>query len=1513
MFKKIFFTLLILAVLTFGGLSVYVSTIDWNLHKNKIAQQFEEISGKKIVFEGPVSLSFFPSPYLSAKDIKIYNKTGENTTQPLASIQEMVTDLALVPLIKGNFVIKNMSLIKADILVEFMKNGKLNWYSEISDIQRDKLDTVEVSLNSVLLEDASAHIINDGLGIDVNLQNLNAEITAESLFGPYRIDGNFVKDNNPAGFALNLGTLSENFATSLNLVLTHPTTESYARFDGTMLSSNKEIKGNFIVESKRPSNFINELTNQVILPAEFNYPLACSIELITNDQQIDLSSFVIKYGDNTTGAGNVIIPLIANTDEHKRKIEVSFEMTDLDLMPIIGIIKEQLKKYDNNQTSYTPYYDFDLIADIKAVKANLNNQPVRNFNLSADLINDVFTIKNMSGLLSGDTDVSINGDIYESEEVLTYNFNVKAISQDFLKFLEQINITPKTYAQATYRNASANFTVSGNLNKINITPLNFTLDKTNIFGNMGIIRDARNGLLINLDADNINFDNYIPALTAEEKELPLNEKIKVILNKLAFLNKVDIEADLKLGIGIYSGSSFEKSAVKFTSDQNIVKIENLNIENINDALFNLSGEISDIANIPHFKNVKYFFKTSKMEKFMKKISFKIPAIRFMEDTQNVNMKGIITGDISNINIKAITSLDKLSSVYSGRLYGVDNQLNYKGNLEFRSPDFVDFVNRLGYNYKPQNVTANIFTFKGDVEGNYNRWNAKNIDAFIGSNNFKGEISVVNDGYPQVTATLHANKFEFDRFIYNPESLSVRQVKKTKTIDTAINFLKQPTFDATKIDYEIYKKFDLSGKFSADVFSIQNFDFSNAAADLDIKQGVINIKNITAQSGEAPIKADLTFDINSTENVKGFFEITDYELSKIGGKRYEFLSGKATGNIQFEAPATSMTDFIKGLKGTASLDLIDAKFKGWNLLAIEEDIRHRTHSDNLYDMLRTNLQNGESLFYRIVSDFDIKDGIVSIVNALLETEQSKVNVLGSANLADWTVASDFSLTFNQLKDKIVPIEYNWTGSLNNPNLVINSSALKNKYDSYWEKVRIEKEIAEKARLKDLQERMSLAQEKVSSISEFLESKILPRYKKYSQLSSNVTTRGKYKSINIIAQDMKMQLEDLQQRAKKDFGDEDITVTNAKTEVFESQLDGLVRELDETYITDIKNLSNDIYKNIDNVYANSLKKGINYQNTLDTYVKRLIEIKSLIILDNEPQSADYKNKIETSLRNVADLHNNAQSLINEINSSNEIINLDINYQKIKEILEKTDKEILELNTSMEDLFEYAKNIVRMEEDEAAKKQKALEAAQEGSPLPKEKEEPKKAIITGENSKPKSKIIIVEKGQPVNDINLEDKNKTTIDNERQSENQPLLIKSDDTKAVLNENTSDIIKKSVRSPFTTTEKKGSVQIVNKEETAKKEEIDNRQDAEVLIEAATTQTVIKDEKEPKIETKPIIRAIDNTVAYRSKMATSGIITKPASSRNKHKTVEDTEKTESFLRVLTGAEIVSEGTITKSK
>ena len=1455
MVKKIFFILILIVALAFGGLSVYVSTIDWNLHKNKIAQQFEEISGKKSIFEGPVSLSFLPSPYLSAKDIKIYNTSGEDADKPLAVINEMVTDLALGPLIKGNFVIENMTLLNAKILISFLSDGKLNWYSEITDFQKDKLDTVDVALNSVLLKDASVEILNTGLGLDITLQNLNAEVTAESLFGPYRIDGNFVKDGNPAGFALNLGTLSESFATSLNLVLTHPTTESYARFDGSMLSSNKEIKGNFIVESKKPSDFINSLTNQVILPTEFNYPLAASIELITNERQIDLSSFIIKYGDNTAGAGNVLIPLIPNPNEEKRKIEAFFEMTDLDLMPIIGMLKEQFKKIDNSESKYTPYYDFDLITDIKAVKANFNNQIVRNFNFSADLINDVFTIKNLSGLFAGDTDISLKGNIFESEQKLTYKFNIDALSQDFLKFLYLIKLKPAVYAQSTYRNASLNFGLEGNLKQIKLSPFNFTMDKTSIDGIVGLTRNERNNLFVSLNIDNVNLDNYFPYLNEEEKKLPFNDRLKLVLNKFNFLNSHDITANIKLDLGIYNGVALQKSALKLLTDKDTIKIEKLYIENINDAVLLVSGNINNIGDIPHFKNIKYAFKTSKFKDFAEKLSLNLPQIKLISEAKDINTKGIFSGDTNNINIKAVTSLDKLSSVYAGQLFNADGKLNYRGNIEFRYPDFVEFVNRIGYNYSPQYMATNIFTFKSNIKGNSTDWTANEVDAFIGSNNFKGNLSVTTNEYPKIVADLYANKFEFDRFIYNPESLKVKQIKKTKTIDTSLNFLKRPTYDNVKIDYSLYKTFELSGKFRADTFTIDGYNFENAQSDVLIKQGAINIKNIYANQENASVKGNIAIDINSSPNIKATIDLSDFEIAGTGGKKYAFTNGLLNANIKFNAPATSIENFIKGLSGSAFIKATNLDFKGWDLYAIEEDIKDRTRSDDLYEMLRTNLQSGETAFYNSTANFEIKNGNITIKDIKMENNQAVVTSKGNVNLLDWEVNADFNLEFNLLKDRIVPIEYQWTNSLNNPNLVINSSALKNKYDSYWEKIRLENEAAEKARIKDLTDRMKLAQDIVSKLKDELDKDILPKVKEYAKTSANITSKSKYESSLVLANDILSQLIQMQNISKQDITDEQITDINAKTEVFGSELATIKREIDEHHTTDLKVLAEDSYLLVKNTYNNSLNKGINYQDTLNNYAKRLIDINSLVILDNEPQVADYKNKIETSLRNIADLHNKSLDSKNDVENSKNIKNLELQHNILKEYLEKINEEMSNLNLAMQELFDYAKKIVREEEDIAIKKQEELKALQEEKEKEENTEENKDNFTKQESES--SKILIIEEG----DIS---KHKENIEPET---NKPLLIKTDG-------------QPSARVPFTTTTVNGS----------------------------STNIVLQ--KPVEVETVET-----NTVSYRPKIAPSGTITKPKSSKDNSKTTIDNSDLSStqLLKPLTGKEISSGGTITKQK
>ena len=192
--KKVLLIFGVVLALAAGGIFVYISTIDWNQHKDKIAAQFNDITGKRVVFEGPVSFSLLPSPYLTATDIKVYNPEGEESDKPLATIKRLIANLALGPLLQGNFEVKMMSLQEPEVWFKVMPGGKLNWQPPLTEAQKSNLENVEISLDSVTLEKAKVNFEDEKHGINTHLDNLNGEVIAESVFGPYRIERSYVKD-----------------------------------------------------------------------------------------------------------------------------------------------------------------------------------------------------------------------------------------------------------------------------------------------------------------------------------------------------------------------------------------------------------------------------------------------------------------------------------------------------------------------------------------------------------------------------------------------------------------------------------------------------------------------------------------------------------------------------------------------------------------------------------------------------------------------------------------------------------------------------------------------------------------------------------------------------------------------------------------------------------------------------------------------------------------------------------------------------------------------------------------------------------------------------------------------------------------------------------------------------------------------------------------------------------------------------------------------------------------------
>lgn len=79
-------------------------------------------------------------------------------------------------------------------------------------------------------------------------------------------------------------------------MISHPQSESYVRFDGTVLLNNDAINGNLIFESQNPVNFFNTNFKNAEISEDYEHPLALSMELKTDKSQISLGNIVVKYG-----------------------------------------------------------------------------------------------------------------------------------------------------------------------------------------------------------------------------------------------------------------------------------------------------------------------------------------------------------------------------------------------------------------------------------------------------------------------------------------------------------------------------------------------------------------------------------------------------------------------------------------------------------------------------------------------------------------------------------------------------------------------------------------------------------------------------------------------------------------------------------------------------------------------------------------------------------------------------------------------------------------------------------------------------------------------------------------------------------------------------------------------------------------------------------------------------------------------------------------------------------------
>ena len=1232
MFKKLFLGIVALLILGAIGATVYLNMIDWNQHKAIIAKQFSEATGKEVDFKGAVNFTLFPSPSLEASDINVYNRNNEGQQVTLAKIQKMVASLSISSLIGGKINVEKMTIINPEFFIEQYDNGRINWQSNHNGTQNFALTNIEVSLNSVMLENAKIYIANKTHDFATTITDINAEVIAGSLFGPYRIEGSYIKDGTAGGFALDLGQFSDSFATSVNIVISHPQSESYARFDGTVLLNNDAINGNIIIESKNPINFVNSLFKKVNISEDYEHPLAMSLAIKSDKKQIALSNVVIKYAESA-GAGNILIPRyatkIGDSEDERKCIDVAFNMAEFNPKPAIQMLNDFWNKYDGKD--YIPEIGFDIIADFKSVKTTYNDQIIRDLDISADFINNVLSIQSFTAQLPFDGNIKIKGELYSVEKVMTYNFDIEANTAEFAKTAQWLGYDLQPLSKNVYKRSSTKFNLAGTPKTIKIAPFVFNIDKTGVNGKFAMVRGNNNKYFIIAETDSLNFDNYIADMPEEIAQSDLETQAAYRFKQLSGLQNLDLQFRFSLNSGIWNKIPFEKLATEGTLKNGILKIADLSAKEIASAQIALRGDISGFGSSPQVKNLKYGINIRDNTAFTEKFGITLPNINFNNLSQ-FKSQGIVTGGLSRMAVKTTSKLGHIDNTYNGQISKNDGIYTFNGQLELKSNDTVRTLNDFSVDYRP-NYPLGLLNLSSDINGTINAFVLKNMKANIGSNSFNGELlySKQEDTH-LIKANLNVNKFELERFFYNPSARNDQPAFRSQNEKVA--FLAQPNLSKTKINYDWSKNFEIEASINADNISLNNTSVQQASWLMTLKKQVFKVLQFSAQKADGIISGNWELNIPDHNKLSGKINFKDIKLTKNQwiGTTYGIRDGIISAEVDFNTSASSIDEILTSLSGKGTFNIDKATIKGWNINAIENDLEKRSNSEGLRALIQQNLGQGDSYFNKISGSFSADNGNYRINNTIFDNDTYFVDMGAEGNFANWTINSLNRVEFKSIPD-IADFNFTLEGSLSAPSLETDVSALSEVYASRIAKKEAAAKAAKDAKTAKYRSLMDEQQERAQKSYDYLQNTIIPTFNTISSKTENNDIKQSYRNINkTIAQSNNNIRDILNKNNMIDIDDDVIASLKKQNDQVDELLKRIKQEMDVTQSQDVKLRINSYYNEL---VKNSEELPALSSATIEIsgkYGERLAAINTQYRIENDDKIADIQAEIDSRLEEI-----------------------------------------------------------------------------------------------------------------------------------------------------------------------------------------------------------------------------------------------------------------------------------------
>ncbi|MFZ2101815.1 MAG: AsmA family protein [Oricola sp.] len=185
--------------------------INWTEYRSDFEREASRILGQPVTVAGDAKARLLPFPSVTFEDVRV-----GPADKPLVVAERFSMDAELAPFLSGEVLIFDMRLVKPTITLELNERGLPDW--PLPD--DSPVSPAQVTLENARIIDATMVLDDRVAGRTWMVDGLNASVSAENLYGPYRIDGEGTLDRTPVSFRINTGALSkEGFSLRTNLEL----------------------------------------------------------------------------------------------------------------------------------------------------------------------------------------------------------------------------------------------------------------------------------------------------------------------------------------------------------------------------------------------------------------------------------------------------------------------------------------------------------------------------------------------------------------------------------------------------------------------------------------------------------------------------------------------------------------------------------------------------------------------------------------------------------------------------------------------------------------------------------------------------------------------------------------------------------------------------------------------------------------------------------------------------------------------------------------------------------------------------------------------------------------------------------------------------------------------------------------------------------------------------------------------------------------------------------------------